>query len=166
MNMQPESFVPRRNPKQVTPDYEDAGLFQRPLVQVDVDLTPDMYRNDRRDLIVRCPAGNGRLFEVVFAGRRCVAAATVLTRLEAVKRQQIADAKARDAPVPPLAVMTFPITVEGVWRRRFARDRGGWETCFHQLVASRWTMIDARQQKVTFGVEPAVRVSRLVMVPP
>ena len=84
MNAPTDTFVQRRPADRVTPAYEDAGLFKTPLVMVDVNLTPDVYRNHRHDVIVRSKGTGGRMFEVVFAGRRCVAAAALLTRLEAM----------------------------------------------------------------------------------
>jgi len=160
MNAQPDTFIQRRPADRVTPAYEDAGLFKTPLVMVDVHLTPDVYRNHRHDVIVRSKGAGGLMFEVVFAGRRCVAAAALLTRLEAIKQKALADAQARKAPAPDLQSIVFPVNVEGVWRRRFAKDPGGWETCFHQMVASRWTVIGPSKTIVTFGAEPAVPLAR------
>jgi len=48
-----QAFIDRRPSTQLTPEYEDFGLFKSDILPVEVNLAPIIYRNGRQDLVIR-----------------------------------------------------------------------------------------------------------------
>jgi len=143
----------RRKPAHlITPAYEDNGLFKSPVRRVTVGLVPQLTRNNRQDLIVRGFVEPRIEVSVIFAGRRAKKA----EHLEAGLRQLLFHAKAHATgwDQDMLDRTILPVRVEGVWRPRFRRDGGGWETRCYHLLAARWALIDGAGMTHLFGEGP------------
>ena len=128
----------RQNAQNVTPQYEDSGLFQNEIVQVDIALSPQVHMSVRQDMIVTGVTKSGVTFEVLFAGRRKAAAKWLLQHLAKLRYQGQTDAAA------------VTVRIEGAWRTTFAPDPSGWETRRRQLVAAVWT-VTTPSGKRSFG---------------
>lgn len=131
----------------ISPAYEDQGVFPSPMLRMAVELTPQMSRNGRGDVLVRAFADNGTEIIVVFAGRR----AKLFKPLEARLRQLVKDARKANSGEDPDDVR-LPLRVEGAWRSKFARDEAGWETRQYHLMAAQWA-IDTPFQPLRFTGE-------------
>lgn len=142
----------RRPRHKITPDYEDNGLFRAPVRRITVGLVPQIFRNNRQDLVVRAFVRDGTEINVVFAGRRAKQA----QKVEAQLRTMLFEARAKTPGWCPDGVDTIqlPLRVEGVWRSRFSRDAWGCETRHFQLVAARWAMFDDSGVAHLFGEAP------------
>ena len=60
----------RKTSVEITPVYEDAGLFKTAICDLMLELIPQVRRNDREDLIVRGFVDRKTEIDVFFAGRR------------------------------------------------------------------------------------------------
>lgn len=138
----------------MTPEYEDAGLFRSGVVQIAVELTPLMHRNGRRDIIVEGFVAPEKRVEVVFAGRRSVMAAPIITNLMSL-RDRAVQRQSSAAMIDQMRKVRFPLQIEGAWRRRFESDANGWDLRIYQLIASRWTVIHKNDQIAIFGEQSA-----------
>lgn len=144
----------RRPASEVTPEYEDSGLFKNKVGQLSVELVPQMTRNDRKDLVVRGFVNRTIEIEVAFAGRRVKEVGPLEARLRSVRRNAIQAAAAQGMPEPDTDHMRLPVLIEGAWRPRFKRDQTGWETRSYYLFAARWSILDEAGNTVSFGVRP------------
>lgn len=151
------TFVDRRDRALLTPEYEDSGLFKSAILQMNVALTPLVFRNARKDLIVHCynDAANG--FEVTFAGRRSLMAAPLIANLEALQSEAVKQRADATDSTDDLSPVRIPITVEGAWRKRFWTDPDGWLSRVHQFVAARWFVAGEADRVIAFGTAPAVK---------
>lgn len=141
----------RRLPaSQITPEYEDAGLFKTKTVQIIVELIPQMRINDRKDLVVRGFVERHFEIEVLFAGRRTKEAAPLEERLSAMLAQARRQAAGTGREVD-IDLIRCPVRVEGSWRRHSMRDENDWETHTYQLLAARWSLLDKNGNAVPFG---------------
>jgi len=151
-------FKLRRDEKQVTPDYEDTGLFRGGIVQLQTELTPQMTANGRADMLVQGYLTNGKPVEVVFAGRRRLVFNPLQVRLRAVQRKyELALAKAQGPEATdnyPLTDVRLPVLFEGAWRTRFELDRDGFQNRQHQFVAARWVFSTETGLNKTYGTLP------------
>lgn len=141
----------RKPAHEVTPDYEDAGLFKTEICQLMVELIPQMRQNDRNDTIVRGFIDRKTEIDVFFAGRRAAAVGPLAAQLRALMKSTRAKAAAEGLKVPPIENIRLPVRVEGAWRRRKIRDENGWETGTYHLVAARWSLLDKDGQVLSFG---------------
>lgn len=147
----------RRKPaSEVTPDYEDAGLFKNKVGQLSVELVPQMMRNGRNDLVVRGFVNRTIEIEVAFAGRRVKETGPLETRLRALLTRAMKIAAATGEPEPDIDHIRLPLLIEGAWRPRFKRDQTGWETRSYYLFAARWSVLDDAGNTVSFGARPIV----------
>ncbi|MBW4707802.1 hypothetical protein KX928_08390 [Roseobacter sp. YSTF-M11] len=152
----------RRKPaSEVTPEYEDAGLFKNKVGQIAVELVPQMTRNSRQDLVVRGFVNGNIEIEVVFAGRRTKEIGPLEAQLRSLRAHALSVAAKVGEPTPDIDFVRLPIMVEGAWRPRFKRDQTGWETRSFNLFAARWSLRDENGTSVSFGVPPAVTPSRV-----
>lgn len=142
----------RRATKQTTAEAEDQGLFKRSLVQVPVDLSAVMYRNNRNDMIFTGYSATGLSFEVVFAGRRAVMAAPLVTHIASVCDAASKAAK-KKGTVFQIDDVRIALVLDGAWRTRVWQDRSGWQSKKHQLVVSQWRLGTGGK---VFGQAPVV----------
>ena len=149
------AYVERKPSAQLTPEYEDFGLFKSDVLPVEVNLTPIVYRNGRHDLVVRGFAQKAQKFEVTFAGRRSAMAGALISNLEALKLSFVKQLKKTDDGPIDLEAVRIPILVEGAWRRRHWVDDTGWQQHVNQLVAARWSVKADDGRVMTFGVSPS-----------
>jgi len=147
---------PRKPLSEITPEWEDAGLFKRDLCQMTVELLPQMSRNSRGDLRVRGFAGLSQEIEVLFAGRRTKDVAALERRLKNLLARARKAASAAKQPAPDVDNIRLPVRIEGAWRSRFKRDKTGWESRSYHLVAARWSMLDQDGNAVTYGAPPSI----------
>lgn len=139
----------RRPAREVSPTYEDAGIFKTQLVELVVDLVPRFARNSRGDLMIKgFVAGDGAI-DVVFPGRRGDRTRPLVARLEAVATR--AQAGGNTAALDRLR---HSVRIQGVWRPRFSCDDQGWQTRQHQLYAARWLILDQEGNAQTYGEVP------------
>ncbi|MEM6887127.1 MAG: hypothetical protein AAF636_03195 [Pseudomonadota bacterium] len=150
---------PRLPASQVTPEYEDAGLFKARTVQIMVELIPQMRLNSRNDLTVRGFVDRHFEIEVLFAGRRMPEAAPLEERLKAMLEHARKQAALQGHAVD-IHLIRCPVRVEGSWRRRSTRDENDWETHSYQLLAARWSLLDKSGSPVPFGEQPLVHPPR------
>jgi hypothetical protein len=137
----------RRNSKKVSPQYEDAGLFQNTVCNVEVDLIPVMRKNNRGDLIVTGLVKGDLEIAVSFAGRRVLEAAPIIASLNALLdgQKHIADVKKS----------RLPLKIEGAWRPQFVANESGFETRTFHLLAAKWTVLTDPESAVEYGQPPA-----------
>ncbi|MDW3181260.1 MULTISPECIES: hypothetical protein [unclassified Roseobacter] len=151
----------RRKPaSEVTPEYEDSGLFKNKVGQLSVELVPQMMRNGRNDLVVRGFVNRTIEIEVAFAGRRVKEVGPLEARLRAMMTQAVKKAAASGAREPDTDHIRLPVLIEGAWRPRFKRDQAGWETRSYYLFAARWSVLDNEGNTVSFGSPPIVVASQ------
>jgi hypothetical protein len=146
----------RLNRADVTPEYEDAGLFGEGVCQVDVAIVPLIRRNRRSDVVVTGFAGEGRQMTVLFAGRRAADAAPALAQLKKLGADMRKAAAIRKQPAPRIEDIRLPMRIEGTWRKLIQTDDTGWETRHYQLVAARWTYKGLNGLPATFGEKPVL----------
>ncbi|GFE48384.1 hypothetical protein So717_01370 [Roseobacter cerasinus] len=147
----------RRKPaSEVTPEYEDSGLFKNKVGQLQVELVPQMMINGRNDLVVRGFVNRNINIEVAFAGRRVKEAGPLEARLKQVRAKAIKEAAAQGKPPPEIDHLRLPVLIEGAWRPRFKRDQAGWETRSYYLFAARWSILGDDGSTVSFGSKPLV----------
>ena len=145
----------RRKPSsQVTPAYEDSGLFKSTLTCVMVDLIPQVRRSSRQDFVVRGLVNGSIEIEVFFAGRRSKEVGPLQAKLKAMWAQALRHASAANLPVPDVDAVRCPVRIEGSWRPRFQRDPTGMEVRSYQLIAARWSMIGRNGKSIAFGSRP------------
>ena len=147
---------PRQMRSEASPEYEDAGLFKGKLVQISVELFPQLRRNSRHDLVVQGIIKDDQEISVVFAGRRVKAAAPLEAHLKAMRDKAQNLAIARRKPAPLLSAIRCKVQIEGAWRLRFERDQSGWETRSYQFVAARWALADGNGNMLHFGAPLAI----------
>lgn len=160
----PEMFQQARNffhrvrkaAHEVSPAYEDSGLFKTDPCQIVVELIPQMRRNDRGDLIVRGFVDRKNEVDVFFAGRRTKEAGQLDMALRYELKFARATAAAAGQKTPPIERIRMAVRIEGAWRRRTQRDDNGWESSTFHFVAARWSFIDPHGNTVSFG-EPPLR---------
>ena len=144
-------MLDRRKPaSEITPAYEDGGIFKNELVQLMVELVPLTAKNSRNDLIVKGFVDGNSAIEVVFPGRRKVQAKPVVALLQA-KLTHARKVAARTGARVDVDTLRYPARIEGSWRPRFKRDDNGWETRQFQLFAARWILKDLNGKAITFG---------------
>ena len=146
----------RRPASEVTPEYEDSGLFKNKVGQISVELVPQMMRNGRNDLVVRGFVNRTIEIEVAFAGRRVKEVGPLEARLRALLPRAVKTAAATGGPDPDIDYIRLPVLIEGAWRPRFKRDQTGWETRSYYLFAARWSVLDDEGNTVSFGSPPIV----------
>ncbi len=149
----------RRESADITPEYEDAGLFRSRNVQLEAMLTASYWRTKRNDLVFEgwvqgSPHAN-KLVEVVFAGRRVVEAESVLSRLKTIISRARNTAKRSGTPYQAETVR-MPIRISGCWRNRYFYDKDGWQSRQHQLVVAQWSFKDGFGSIVVQGIPSAV----------
>lgn len=146
----------RRSTSEVTPQWEDTGLFKKGTGEFAVELVPDITRNSRQDLVVTGYVNAGVEVSVVFPGRRAREAVAVERRLKAMLiRANRAAASARQ-PEPSISSIRLPVRVEGSWRPRFQRCNSGWDKKSYQLLAARWAFVDHDGMTSLGGNPPVV----------
>ncbi len=144
----------RKDPKKVTPQYEDAGLFKNQICTVRLDLVPMISLNRRGDLIIRCFVTSNLRAEVVFAGRRVKVAMPLVRALNDLKTRAYKTAVQRQLPVPELDGIRLPAEISGAWRRLFMHDDEGWEKHAYQLIAAQCTTQLADGSTISVGMPP------------
>ncbi len=146
----------RKTSVEITPVYEDAGLFKTAICDLMLELIPQVRRNDREDLIVRGFVDRKTEIDVFFAGRRAAEVGPLEAQLKALMTRARKTATAAGAPPPSVETVRLPVRAEGAWRRSLQRDESGWETGTYHFVVSRWSLLDREGNTVTFGEAPAV----------
>ncbi len=146
----------RMHSSEVTPLYEDSGLFKTALCDMMLELIPQTRRNDRDDLIVRGFVDRKTEIDIFFAGRRTAETGPLVTQLKAIMSQARKKAEATDGPPPEVEKLRLPVRAEGAWRRSLQRDDSGWETGTYHFVVARWSLLDKAGNTVTFGEKPVV----------
>lgn len=131
----------------VSPQYEDAGLFQNAVCNVDVTLFPVIHQNNRGDMIIKGTLGSGQEIAVTFAGRRAQEAASIVARLNKLRDQQSIYSDVRKSQLP--------MQIEGTWRPQFVEDDSGFATRTYHLMAAKWTTTTASGEPTAFGQSPA-----------
>jgi hypothetical protein len=147
--------IQRKPLKEVTPEYEDRGLFKSPPTRLEVNLVPKIWKNTRGDILIRGHVFDGVAIEVLFAGRRMKTAAKLVDTIRLLwtrANQQ------HPAESPPLNVdsIKYPIVVNGSWRVRFETDRANWQTRHYQLIVAQWRPKDAQNPDAMLGEMPKV----------
>ena len=132
----------RRTPSEITPEWEDMGLFKKGTGEFAVELVPDVTRNNRQDVVVRAFFNDGVEVTVVFPGRRAREAVAVERRLRALLIRANRRAASAKQPEPSISSIRLPVRIEGSWRPRFQRDNSGWDKKSFQLLAARWAFVD------------------------
>ena len=140
----------RKPPNEVTPAYEDGGIFKNGLVQLNVEFIPLSTHNSRRDLVIKGFVDGDSPIEVVFAGRRKIQAKPLMALLQAKLAHARKQATKTGATLD-IETVRYPAQIEGSWRPRFRRDNQGWETRHHQLYPSRWILKDPNGKQIAFG---------------
>lgn len=159
-NAKTDTHHMRKPPSEVTPVYEDTGLFKTAICDMMLELIPLMRRNDRNDLIVRGFVDRKTEIDIFFAGRRTPQSAPLEAQLKALMTHARKAAAANNMPPPDVARIRLPVRAEGAWRRSVKRDDNGWETGSYHFVVARWSLLDREGKTVTFGEPPAISLPR------
>jgi len=148
-------YYARKPVPEVSPAYEDAGLFRTAICQLMLELIPQTRRNDREDLIVRAFVDRKIEIDVFFAGRRTAETGPLENQLKALMQHARKTAKDKGLVQPEPETVRLPVRVEGAWRRSLQRDDSGWETGSYHFVVARWSLLDNEGNTVSFGEAPA-----------
>ena len=140
----------RKPPNEVTPAYEDGGIYKNGLVQLNVEFVPLSSHSSRHDLVIKAFVDGDSPIEVVFAGRRKIQAKPLMALLQA-KLAHARKAAAKKGAAVEIDQVRYPARIEGSWRPRFRRDDQGWETRHHQLFPARWILKDQNGNPISFG---------------
>ena len=140
----------RKPASQVTPDYEDRGIFKSEVGTFKVALIPKFDRNSRNDLLVKGFLEGQTAIDVVFAGRRTRDVGVLVAEIRRLWTQATRSGQARGDCSEPEQVRC-PVLVEGAWRPRFVQDAQGWQLHHHQLYAARWWLMDASGTPIGYG---------------
>ncbi len=133
----------RRRPLiQITPQWEDTGLFKKGTGEFAVELVPDVTRNSRQDIVVKGYVNAGVEVSVIFPGRRAREAVAVERRLKTLLLRANRKAASDKQPEPSISSIRLPVRIEGSWRPRFQRCTSGWDKKSFQLLAARWAFVD------------------------
>jgi len=155
----------RRKPaSEITPEYEDRGIFKNQTTQHVVELVPKFAKNSRGDVMVMGFLQGAVPVDIVFAGRRKEQAAQVLQELRTLWSRANRNVPENGTP-PDVISVRLPVRIEGAWRPRFELDDQGWQTRTYQLFAARWLMTDSTGNALSFG-EPPIKTRQQVPVPP
>lgn len=149
--------VPQSGPE-ITPFYEDAGLFRTALCDMMLELIPQMHRNDRQDLVVRGFVDRKTEVDILFAGRRAAQVGPLENQLKTLMKHARKKTDETGRPPPDVSKIRLPIRAEGAWRRTLRRDETGWETGTYHFVVARWSLLDGKGNTVTFGESPLVTI--------
>jgi hypothetical protein len=144
----------RKPASEVTPLYEDAGLFKTALCDLMLELIPQTRRNDRQDLIVRGYVDRKTEIDIFFAGRRVAEVGPLEAQLKALMTRARKKAEENGTPPPDVSKIRLPVRAEGAWRRSLQRDESGWETGTYHFVVARWSLLDRDGKTVSFGESP------------
>ncbi|RYH03068.1 hypothetical protein EU805_04865 [Salipiger sp. IMCC34102] len=148
----------RRPAHQITPTYEDRGLFRSDYCAQRFDLVPIVQSNSRKDLIVTALFRGEHVAPILFAGRRRRYAEQVMSRLEALRGALPAT---RSVDVFARRGALLPLEVEGTWRRLVSEDRHGILHRSYHFIAACWTLTLGDGRRIRFGLPPAVPVRTL-----
>jgi len=155
----PQQRLSRRD---LTPEYEDAGLFKNEICQVQVSLVPVVSHNNRGDVIIAGFVKGDLEISVTFAGRRRIEVSPIVANLKALGMRVLHTATEQNLPVPDLRSIRFPVHVEGAWRPQFQADASGWDVRTFHLIASRWAVVDRHGKATKFGVPPLISKARRI----
>ena len=144
----------RKPASEVTPEYEDSGLFKSDLIQINVELVPMFGRNSRQDIVIKGFVAGGGAIDVVFAGRRKAEVKPLMARLQAMMNQTRRQMKPEANELLNADKIRHAVRIHGSWRPRFRCDDQGWQTREHQLYAARWLVADKNGQSTIFGEMP------------
>jgi len=144
----------RTHPRDLTPEYEDAGLFKNQICQLKVDLVPLVEQNSRGDIMITGFVKDGLEIAVTFAGRRRLEVSPVVANLKALGMRVLHAAAQNNLPKPNIRDIRFPLHVEGAWRPRFQTDVSGWDVRTYHLIAARWAVVDRSGKTTKFGAPP------------
>ena len=137
----------RRKLENVSPQYEDAGLFQNTVCFVEVELIPVMRKNNRGDLIVTGLVKGDLEIAVTFAGRRVKEAEPIITSLNALLEGQ--------AHLADVKKSRLPLKIEGAWRPQFVSDDSGFEKRTFHLIVAKWAVMTSDGPPREYGQPPA-----------
>jgi hypothetical protein len=137
----------RRKLENVTPQYEDAGLFQNTVCRVELELVPIMHKNNRGDLIVMGLVKGDLEIAATFAGRRVTDAASIIESLNELlkKKDHLADVRKS----------RLPLRIDGAWRPQFVSDGSGFEKRTFHLIVAKWAVMTANGPPREYGHPPA-----------
>ena len=155
-----ELNLPRRPASEITPTYEDSGLFKTTLCDIMLELIPQTRRNDWNDLIVRGFASRKTEIDVIFAGRRVASSGPLEKQLKSLLQKGRSKASDAAPSGPDITMVRLPLRAEGCWRRSLQRDNSGWETGTYHFVVARWSFNDAEGKTLSFGESPLVKLPR------
>ncbi|MEO9650714.1 MAG: hypothetical protein ABJE99_09455 [Roseobacter sp.] len=139
---------------EVTPAYEDAGLFKTAICDLMLELIPQIRRNDRQDLVVRGFVNRKSEVDIIFAGRRAAEVGPLEKQLKTLMARARKYASETNSAVPEVEKIRLPVRAEGSWRRSLFRDANGWETGKYHFVVARWSLLDSNGRTVSFGESP------------
>jgi hypothetical protein len=145
---------PRLQLRNLTPEYEDAGLFKNEICQVRVALVPIVDHNSRGDVNITGFVKDDLEISVSFAGRRRVEVSPIVANLKSLGMRVLHAAAQNGVEAPDVRTIRFPLQVEGAWRPRFQSDPSGWERRTYHLIAARWAVMDRNGKTMKFGAPP------------
>ena len=146
----------RQPSAEVTPMFEDAGLFKTALCDLMLELIPQTRRNERQDLIVRGFVERRTEIDVLFSGPRAAEVGPLESRLKALMAQARRHASETGGKVPDVKYVRLPVRAQGSWRRALKRDESGWETGTYHFVVAQWSWLNSEGRTVSFGEKPTV----------
>lgn len=141
---------------------EDLGIFKSAPVSVVLHLTPLRRVTDIGDLLC-IGFFKEKQIEVIFPGRRRVAAKRLEVELDLFLERENEAAVSIRAPMPHPATTRYPLHAEGTWRTRVSETGDDeWEKMY-QFIAAKWVIRDQNGHEKTYGDQP---ISRPVTRPP
>ncbi|MDA5557281.1 hypothetical protein [Shimia sp. MMG029] len=144
------------NPDDITPAYEDQGLFKKPSTELVINLIPKFGKNTRHDVIIKGLMENGVEVDVIFAGRRKHQAAELVTLMKR-KWEEANYSVVKGSPPPKRKSVRVPTRVQGSWRTRVIDDEQNLYCVEHQLLVARWAYHGSGGEFCSFGEPPYVQ---------
>ena len=158
MNTSAARSFERRHHEEVTPDYEDIGLFKGELCELKVEVSANFTQNKRSDVVAIGFIKGGTPIDVVFAGRRRWQFGPLRSRLSGLKSKRLRELKAGRSEVTQEDIsnkdVRIPVLIEGCWRMRFSMDQQGFQRRENQFMAARWIFANEANELKTFGSTP------------
>ncbi|MBO9397693.1 hypothetical protein J7399_16895 [Shimia sp. R9_1] len=144
------------NPADITPAYEDRGLFKKPSTELAIDLIPKFGKNTRHDIIIKGLMQNDVEVDVIFAGRRKRHAEELVTLLRR-KWDEANQIVIKGMKPPTRKRVRVPTRVQGSWRTRVIDDEQNLYIVEHQLLVARWAYNSFDGEFRSFGEPPYVQ---------
>lgn len=150
----------RRRPSDtVTPEQENVGHCETQMVEITVELIPQMRHTRENALVVRGFVEKHYEIEIVFAAPHPSEAPPVKDHLHALLAHGRTQAARHGHPLE-IDLIRCPVRIEGAWCRRTVRDARDWETHTYQFLAAHWTLLEQNDACAVLNASALAHIAR------